>query len=77
MLLNGEWKCLLFREGSAPQTFSAAVPGCIHTDLKRAGVIGDYFYRNNAEKISVKLNCQAFSAACVPKKLKLCCHHRR
>ena len=57
MLLNGEWKCLLFREGGAPQTFSAAVPGCIHTDLKRAGVIGDYFYRNNAEKISWIENC--------------------
>lgn len=57
MLLNGEWKCLLFREGSAPQTFSAAVPGCIHTDLKRAGVIGDYFYRNNAEKIRWIENC--------------------
>lgn len=57
MLLNGEWKCIFLKDGSAPQTFSAAVPGCIHTDLKRAGVIGDYFYRDNAEKIRWIENC--------------------
>ena len=57
MLLNGEWKCILIKAGDVPQTFSAAVPGCIHTDLKRAGVIGDYFYRDNAEKIRWIENC--------------------
>ena len=30
-------------------TLSAVVPGCVHTDLKRHGLLGDLYYRDNAE----------------------------
>ncbi len=51
MLLNGEWQCRFQRSGEIPKIIPATVPGCIHTDLKRAGIIDDYFYRDNAKNI--------------------------
>lgn len=59
MLLNGEWKCTVFQDGKKPYTVPAIIPGCVHTDLKRAGLIDDYFYRDNAEKIRWIENCDA------------------
>ena len=46
--LGGAWK--LQRVGSA-QRFPAAVPGCVHTDLLKAGAIGDPFYRDDERKV--------------------------
>lgn len=51
MRIEGNWTCTVYREGEKPLTVPATVPGCVHTDLKRAGVIGDYFYRDNAESV--------------------------
>ncbi len=30
-------------------TLSAVVPGCVHTDLKRHGLLGDLYYRDNSK----------------------------
>ncbi len=51
MLLNGDWQCTFGKDGELTNTIPATVPGCIHTDLKNAGLIDDYFYRDNARKI--------------------------
>ena len=42
--LNGDWQ--LSRVGTN-EWFPAVVPGCVHTDLERAGVIPDPFYGDN------------------------------
>ncbi len=46
--LCGAWK--LQRVGSA-RHFPATVPGCVHTDLLKAGAIEDPFYRDNELKV--------------------------
>ncbi len=49
--LNGEWT--LRSVSPTPKgdiSVPAAVPGCVHTDLMAAGVIGDPFYRDNEYK---------------------------
>lgn len=35
----------------------ATVPGCLHTDLENAGIIGDYFWRKNADDVQWIENC--------------------
>ena len=45
--LDGKWN-LICKERNI--NIDAAVPGCVHTDLKKAGIIRDIFYRDNAEK---------------------------
>jgi beta-mannosidase len=46
--LNGEWQ--VARVGSN-EWIPATVPGCIHTDLLRAGIIPDPFYGDNELKV--------------------------
>ena len=46
--LGGAWK--LQRVGNS-QHFPATVPGCVHTDLLKAGAIEDPFYRDNELKV--------------------------
>lgn len=50
--LDGAWQ----GEGQSPEgetlRFDGRVPGCVHADLLRAGVLTDLFWRDNAE------NCQ-------------------
>jgi beta-mannosidase len=46
--LGGAWE--LQRAGSG-QRFAATVPGCVHTDLLKAGAIEDPFYRDNELKV--------------------------
>ena len=46
--LGGAWE--LQRAGSG-QRFPATVPGCVHTDLLKAGAIEDPFYRDNELKV--------------------------
>ena len=41
--LNGNW----FLSNDTYQKLPAVVPGCVHTDLKRNGIIPDYFWRDN------------------------------
>ena len=46
--LGGKWT--LRKKGQA-KAVPAQVPGCVHTDLRRAGVIDDPYYRDNEEKL--------------------------
>ena len=42
--LAGKWK---LKQAGAKRSITAAVPGCVHTDLLRAGKIEDPYYRDN------------------------------
>jgi beta-mannosidase len=46
--LNSGWK---FRQVGGSQWLDAKVPGTVHTDLKRHGLIGDPFYRTNENEV--------------------------
>lgn len=46
--LNGEWK---LRKSGEQETIQAQIPGCVHTDLIKAGKIENPFYRNNEENL--------------------------
>ena len=45
IVLNGKW----FLSNDTYKNLPAVVPGCVHTDLKRNGIIPDYFWRDNNE----------------------------
>ena len=46
--LHAGWK---FREAGKDAWHAAAVPGCVHTDLLKNGLIEDPFYRDNEKKL--------------------------
>jgi beta-mannosidase len=46
--LGGKWK---FRKAGSEKWMDARVPGCVHTDLIRNGVIPDPYYRYNEEAV--------------------------
>ena len=46
IFLNENWHLFNERTGR----LSATVPGCVHTDLKKHGIIPDYFWRDNNEQ---------------------------
>ncbi|MCX6244038.1 MAG: glycoside hydrolase family 2 protein [Bacteroidetes bacterium] len=46
--LGGRWK---FRKQGSEKWMDARVPGCVHTDLIRGGLINDPFYRDNEKYI--------------------------
>lgn len=48
--LNGVWEGHGLGPHGDPLVFEGAVPGCVHTDLERAGLIEDPFWRDNAQK---------------------------
>lgn len=45
--LDGEWRVEGFSQTGERLELTGTVPGCIHTDLYRAGIIPDPLYRNN------------------------------
>ncbi len=49
MLLNGQWTLFGKDRGGADFRVAGTVPGCVHTDLLKAGMIPDPFYRDNAD----------------------------
>ena len=49
MLLNGAWQCRCTDGGAHDYEIPATVPGCVHTDLQAAGILGDLYYRDNAD----------------------------
>lgn len=57
MLLNENWQATLYENGVVRYVVPAKVPGCIHADLQRAGIIGDFFCRDNADKVQWIENC--------------------
>ncbi len=44
-LLTGHWLCHITDGGEHDYTIPASVPGCVHTDLQAAGILGDLFWR--------------------------------
>ena len=49
IILDGAWEGLRSSNGS---TFSATVPGCVHTDLIKAGQLpGDIYWRDTAKQV--------------------------
>ncbi|MBQ8578787.1 MAG: hypothetical protein IJ449_12620 [Clostridia bacterium] len=57
MTLNGAWLCHITDSDTHDYTIPAAVPGCVHTDLKAAGILGDLYYRTNADDCRWVENC--------------------
>ena len=55
VLLNENWQATLYENGVVRYVVPAKVPGCIHADLQRAGIIGDFFCRDNADGIFASL----------------------
>jgi beta-mannosidase len=47
--LPGSWR---FRQADSPEWFPARVPGCVHTDLRRAGKIPDPFWGSNERDLA-------------------------
>ena len=52
--INGVWT---LTDASLEKSLPAIVPGCLHTDLINAGIIGDIFYRDNNDKYRWVENC--------------------
>ena len=46
-----------FKDPAFSEQMSATVPGCLHTDLIKAGKIENIFYRDNAQKYVWLENC--------------------
>lgn len=51
MLLNGKWILTYKDENNQVVNVDATVPGCIHTDLLKNGIIDDFYYRDNSNKV--------------------------
>ena len=51
MTLNGDWFFSGKNESGEFFTLPATVPGCVHTDLKNNGIIGDMYYRDNSKLV--------------------------
>lgn len=47
--LDGAWE---LRKAGSEETYPAQVPGCVHTDLMRAGVIEDPFKSDNESRVA-------------------------
>ena len=43
--LCGAWQCRITDNGEHTYDIPASVPGCVHTDLQAAGILGDLFWR--------------------------------
>ena len=57
MKLNGIWQCEITDHGAHHHLLEGTVPGCVHTDLQKAGIIGDFYYRTNADDVQWIENC--------------------
>ena len=49
MLLNGKWQLAGLDQNNEPICVEGTVPGCVHTDLQKAGLLGNIFWRDNAK----------------------------
>ncbi|MBR5444700.1 MAG: hypothetical protein IKV57_01160, partial [Clostridia bacterium] len=80
MLTNILWTSHIYSpDGAYDYTVPAEVPGCIHTDLQKAGILGDLFWRDNAESCQWIENCSVtctgvFTLDAVPEKASLLFH---
>ena len=80
MLTNITWTSrIVSPDGVYDYTVPAEVPGCIHTDLQKSGILGDLFWRNNADHCQWIENCDVtytgvFELEKVPEKTSLLFH---
>ncbi len=51
MIPEIRWRLRLVSPAGKTYDLPARVPGCVHADLIRAGILGDFFYRDDARKI--------------------------
>jgi len=59
MNLNGSWRLHITDGGAHDYDIEARVPGCAHTDLMRAGILPDLFWRKNNDLAQWVENCDA------------------
>lgn len=70
--LCGSWQCHITDGGTHTYDIPAAVPGCVHTDLQNAGILGDLFWRTNndtcqwVEQCDVTYSRTFFAASAEP-----------
>ncbi len=57
MHLNGHWTCHITDHRTHDYEIPAAVPGCVHADLKNAGILGDLYFRTNADSCQWVEDC--------------------
>ena len=57
MILSENWVASIDDHAGHSFTVPATVPGCIHTDLQRAGILPDLFYRDNSKLCQWVENC--------------------
>ncbi len=57
--LCGEWNCNITNGSDINYNMNGTVPGCVHTDLQKAGILGDLFWRDNADSCQWIENCNA------------------
>ncbi|MBR4959863.1 MAG: hypothetical protein IKY52_03090 [Clostridia bacterium] len=75
-----QWTSRIYSpDGAYDYTVPASVPGCIHTDLQKAGILGNLFWRDNAESCQWIENCDmtctgVFTLEEVPEKAALLFH---
>lgn len=55
--LDGAWTCHVTDGGEHDYTIPASVPGCVHTDLQAAGILGDLFWRTENDTCQWVENC--------------------
>lgn len=48
VMLDGAWRCIGEDAAGKGLECEAKVPGCVHTDLQRAGIVGDFYWRDEA-----------------------------
>ncbi len=55
--LDGAWLCHITDGYEHDYTIPASVPGCVHTDLQAAGILGDLFWRTENDTCQWVENC--------------------
>lgn len=55
--LCGTWQCHMTDGAAHTYDIPASVPGCVHTDLQAAGILGDLFWRTENDTCQWVENC--------------------
>ncbi len=55
--LGGTWQCHITDGADRTYDIPASVPGCVHTDLQAAGILGDLFWRTENDTCQWVENC--------------------
>ena len=57
LYLCGSWHCHITDGAAHTYDIPASVPGCVHTDLQAAGILGDLFWRTENDTCQWVENC--------------------